>query len=262
MDYALPPLFTIFLWWFSTGLILLLVRLPRRTYGWSLAAMTFVAVFTLSLVTELRDTTTIASAYLSFTAGIVLWGWLEMTFLTGMVTGPTQPADAPRATGWRHVWHAVQAILYHELSLILIGVVLLALTWHSANQLAFWTFFALWMLRLSAKLNVFLGVPSFSDSMLPAHLDHLRRYFTKAPMNLLFPLSVSIGTGAVALLLNAGLHTSTDAFATSGMLLLAAIVALGVIEHWFMVLKLPDAALWNWFLKTREPPAVTTGVSG
>ncbi len=262
MDYALPALFTIFLWWFSTGLILLLVRLPLRTYGWSLAGMTLLAGLAYLTVAGTRDLTTVGAAYAAFTAAIVIWGWLEMTFLTGIVTGPARDEEAPAATGWRHAWHAAQAILYHELMLVAAGALLLSLVWESANQHAFWTFFALWVLRLSAKLNIFLGVPSFSDTMLPARLNHLRRYFTKAPMNLLFPLSVSIGAGAVALLIAAGLNAPPGGFVMTSMLLLATITGLGVIEHWFMVIRLPDSALWSWFLKTRESTAVTTGASG
>ncbi len=36
-------LYTVFLWWFSTGAILWLDRLPRATHRWSLAAATAVA---------------------------------------------------------------------------------------------------------------------------------------------------------------------------------------------------------------------------
>jgi hypothetical protein len=36
-QYALPVLFALFLWWFSTGAILYLDGLPQRTFKWSMA---------------------------------------------------------------------------------------------------------------------------------------------------------------------------------------------------------------------------------
>ena len=35
--YGLPILYTLFVWWFSTGLILYLDGLPRPTFRWSMA---------------------------------------------------------------------------------------------------------------------------------------------------------------------------------------------------------------------------------
>ena len=38
--YALPILYALFVWWFSTGLILYLDRLPRHTFRWSMLGAT------------------------------------------------------------------------------------------------------------------------------------------------------------------------------------------------------------------------------
>ena len=40
---------------------------------------------------------------------------------------------------------------------------MVALTWGGANQVGTWTFLVLWVMRLSAKLNVFLGVPNLTE---------------------------------------------------------------------------------------------------
>ena len=37
---AAPVLYTLFAWWFSTGVILYLVGLPRATHKWTMAATT------------------------------------------------------------------------------------------------------------------------------------------------------------------------------------------------------------------------------
>jgi len=35
LNVALPVLFAVFVWWFSTGIVLLLDGLPRTTFRWS-----------------------------------------------------------------------------------------------------------------------------------------------------------------------------------------------------------------------------------
>jgi putative photosynthetic complex assembly protein 2 len=42
-DHILPVLYTLFLWWFSTGLIVWLDGLPPRTFRWSLTGATILA---------------------------------------------------------------------------------------------------------------------------------------------------------------------------------------------------------------------------
>jgi len=41
-QYLLPVLFTIFIWWFSTGAILWLGRLPRASFRWTMLGSTLV----------------------------------------------------------------------------------------------------------------------------------------------------------------------------------------------------------------------------
>jgi hypothetical protein len=44
-------------------------------------------------------------------------------------------------------------------------------------------------------------------------------------------------------------------FVIAGYTMLTALMALAVLEHWFLVLPLPVAALWNWGLKSRAAAA-------
>ena len=44
-------------------------------------------------------------------------------------------------------------------------------------------------------------------------------------------------------------------FEAVGLALVTALLALAILEHWFLVLPLPDAALWTWVLRTRRPRA-------
>ncbi len=80
LEFGPPVLFAILLWWFSTGAILFLDGLPRRTFGFSLAVVGVAALGALLLLYQLRGATDTASAYLAFTAAIVIWGWNEMAF--------------------------------------------------------------------------------------------------------------------------------------------------------------------------------------
>jgi putative photosynthetic complex assembly protein 2 len=248
--YLLPILFALFLWWFSTGVILYLDGLPRRTFPWSMAGITALSMAALYGVVATAQDTSIGAAYLAFTCGLVIWGWHETSFLMGYVTGPRREPCAADCVGWARFRAALQTIVHHELAILFTAMVLLGLTWNSPNQLAMWTFVVLWAMRLSAKLNVFLGVPNLTEEFLPEHLHYLRSFLAKRPMNPLFPVSVTLGTALGALLAHAALAAPGSSFEATALVLLATLVALAILEHWFMVLPVPDAALWSWALRS------------
>lgn len=88
IDTIGPILFTLFIWWFSTGLILWLDRLPRSTFPYSMAGACVVALAGFVALYTSREKTDVASAYCAFTAAIAVWAWHECSFLFGYVTGP------------------------------------------------------------------------------------------------------------------------------------------------------------------------------
>ena len=136
--------------------------------------------------------------------------------------------------------------------------VIVAIGWDAANPVGTWTFLLLWAMRQSAKLNLFLGVPNLGEEFLPEHLKYLRGFFNRRSMNLLFPFSVTGGTLlAVRMIADARLAAagSFDAVAAT---LLAALTVLAVLEHWFLVLPLPIAALWGWGMRARGRAAGET----
>lgn len=248
---ALPILYALFVWWASTGLVLYLDSLPRRTYRWSLLGATALLPVALVVLELAARTATPAGAYLAFTAALVVWGWLELTFLTGVLTGPRQEGCPAGCVGWRRFGYAVQALLWHELAIAAGGALVLALTWGAPNQVGFWTYAILWVMRISAKLNVYLGVPNLSEDLLPEPIAHLKSYLGRRPMNLLFPFSVSLGTLGVVLLAQGALRPDADGFIATAYMLAAALLALAVLEHWFLVLPIRDAALWRWAVSAR-----------
>jgi putative photosynthetic complex assembly protein 2 len=236
------------LWWFTTGIILFLDGLPRSTFRWSMTAATVLLLGTAYVLRSSAEDVGVGGAYAAFSCAILVWGWLEMSFLMGFITGPRTHACGERCTGgWRHFLHAVQAIAYNEIAtLIGAGGVFIA-TWQSPNRVALWTFLVLWAMRLSAKLNLFLGVPNLGEKFLPAHLIYLKSFFRKRPMNFLFPLSISVST-VVLVLLALRYRAASDAASRAAYALVISLLALAVLEHWFMVLPLPSEKLWNWAL--------------
>jgi len=251
-QYGLPVLYTLFVWWFSTGIILYLDGLPRHTFRWSMlgaTALLLIACYGLALSST---DTSLLGAYTAFTCGVLVWAWVEMSFLMGFITGSWRSACPPDCGEWRRFFYAVQAILYHELVIIALLIAITALTWNAANQIGMWTFLTLWLMRLSTKLNLFLGVRNLSEEFLPEHLHYLKSFFIRKPMNLLFPFSVTLGTIIAVLLVLHIPAAATSAFNAVGLTLIATLLILAILEHWFLVLPLPFEALWRWGLKSRE----------
>jgi putative photosynthetic complex assembly protein 2 len=255
LAYGLAIVFALFVWWFSTGVVLYVVGLPRRTFPWSMAAATGVLILALLGLVATSADTTAASAYCAFTCGLLVWAWHETSFLTGFVTGPRREPCTENAKGWERFSLAAQTLLYHELAILLTAVLIVTLTLGAPNQIGVLTFLVLWLMRLSAKLNVFLGVPNLTEEFLPDTLSFLKSYFTKRPMNLLFPVSVTGATLLTWLLVERGTTAGATDFTVAGYTLLASLTALAVLEHWLLVLPLPAAALWSWGLKSRETAA-------
>lgn len=260
IDWVLAAGYVLFVWWFSTGVILYLDRLPRHTFVWSMAASSVLAVAALYGIVASSDDTSLTGVYIAFTSAILIWAWHEMGFLMGFVIGPRTTPCPPGATEWRRFAYATEAILYHEIAIALTGLVMIALTWGGANQVGVWAFVILWGMRLSAKLNVFLGVPNLTTEFLPEHLQFLQSYFRRRPSNLLFPISITVSTGIAVLLVAAAATEGPSTPTGVGLVMLAALMILAILEHWFLLLPVPDAALWRW--ATTENPAAGSGEAG
>ena len=237
----------VFLWWIGTGGILVAVGLPRRALGLVQAASLPLLVLALIAFDWSAAQPGMLGVYGGFAAALAVWGWHEFAFLTGAITGPRRAPCPPDASEGQRFRFAVAALAWHELALAGTAVLLAALTWLDPNQFGLWTFLVLFIARISAKLNVFLGVPNLTEAFLPDEIAHLKSYFRRRPMNLLFPLSVTaltLATGCFAVRAwEAGGPTEL-----AGFTLLATLTALALVEHWLLVLPLRDAALWQWML--------------
>jgi putative photosynthetic complex assembly protein 2 len=247
MAYALPIAYALCLWWFSTGLIFYLDQLPVRTFRWSMAGATALLGLSLHVIWNLASDTSLWAVYASFTAGVLAWGWQEISLYTGFVTGPRKHRCPEGCAGWRHFGHAIGVNLWHEIAIIAVAAVIAVLSWGSENQWGLWSYLLLWIMHLSARLNVFLGVRNVSEEFVPAHMEVLKSFLTRKPMNLLFPLSVTGGTiAAVWLFQNA--FSAANLGDMTGFSLLAALASLAVVEHWLLMLPLPVEKLFTWSL--------------
>lgn len=251
ISWLAPIGFALFLWWFSTGVILLADRMPRVTPRATFVVASLFGVAAIAAAWLTRDMATVSGAFIGFTAGLALWGWHEVSFLTGIITGPRRDTCPAGAAGWKRFVYAAQTLIHHEVAIALTLVGLAAMLWGADNQTALWTFAILWGMRLSTKFNIFLGVPNITEEFLPSHLEHLKSYFRNRALNMLFPVSVTAGTILTVWLGQQALATTPPAQTT--FVLLTTLAALGVIEHWFLVLPWRDEELWRWYLKQPQP---------
>jgi putative photosynthetic complex assembly protein 2 len=249
--YLGPPLYAAFVWWFSTGAVLLLVGLSSRfEAARGLAAATLIATALYGLVTSAADVSS-GGAYVAFTATILLWGAQEIAFLSGWLTGPRAEPCPSTARGWPRLKLALLAILYHELSLLACGAVIWFITSHAPNQVGLWTFIALWVLRQSAKINLFLGVPVTNDSLMPPQVQFLKTYFASKPVGGFFVVSVTLSIAVLAILIQRMVEVAVTPYEIVSLALVSTLFALGIVEHWFMLLPLPALTLWGWGLRSQ-----------
>lgn len=248
-------LVALFTWWFATGLILLVIRSADRTGGnaYNRAVFFSVPVLALGVAGVILSTSDagLTGLYKGFFGALAIWGWIELSFLSGVITGP-QRADCPDGvSGAARFWRAWDALAHHEI-LLLTGMAFIVMaTTGSDNTIATWTYAILFFARISAKLNLFFGVPQINFEFVPLPLQHLKTHMTKGPITAFFPLSITVLSFATACFAQL-LFTADTIVAATGFALLTSLSALALLEHWFMVIPLPDAKLWQWMLPDQK----------
>lgn len=248
-------LVALFLWWFSTGAILAAVRHADRAgpsarlravlWGLPLAGLGGFGFWW-----TLTDST-LFGTYVAFLSALALWGWVELAFLAGIITGPNGHALPPKTPEWERFIRAWGTIAYHELLLVFVLVAMIIAARGAENLFGLLTFSILFVARISAKLNLYLGVSKINTEFIPGHLTHLESHFRSARMNWLFPISITALSFATACWLER-IIGATPAEGV-GFALLATLTALALLEHWFLVLPLPDERLWRWMLPDPNP---------
>ena len=253
MDIVSAAAYTVFVWWFCTGVIFFLDGLPKRTYWVSIGAATFIAVCAIIGVIASSRVDSATNAYVAFTCAVLIWGWQEMLFLMGVLAGPSKaplPEGVSESTRFKL---ATRSVIHHELALLGVGVLLLLVTWRSPNQVGGATYMLLWLMRLSAKLNLFVGVRNTYAHLLPAHIAYLGSYFRqRTTVSKFFVGSTSFAALLTTVLWLLVASESSLLLSQTGATLLASLMTLAVIEHFFLVLPIPMERLWSAALSRRD----------
>ncbi len=244
-------LIAVFAWWFFTGAILLIVR--RADGGDTVAhgrnvflTIPLLALGAAGLVISSAELSA-ANVYIAFLSTLLIWGWIELAFLAGVITGPERrpcPAGLAGIARFARAWRTVS---YHELLLLIALLGIATVTIGAENTVGFWTYLILFVARISAKLNLFFGVPRINTEFVPQPLQHLKSYFRQGPITFAFPIGVTFLSIAAACFAERLIASDTPE-ALAGFALLTALAALATLEHWLMVVPLPDAKLWRWML--------------
>jgi putative photosynthetic complex assembly protein 2 len=253
VDIVIAAAYTAFVWWFCTGVIFYLDGLHKRTYWVSLGAATFVAACAIIGVIASSRIETVPSAYVAFTCAVLVWGWQEMFFLMGVLAGPSKaplPEGVSESTRFKL---AARSVIHHELALLGVGILLLLLTWRSPNQVGGATYLLLWLMRLSAKLNLFVGVRNTYAHLLPAHIAYLGSFFRqRRAVSAFFVVSTAFATALTTSLWLFVIYGTSQFFSQTGASLIASLMTLAVIEHLFLVLPIPMERLWSAALASRN----------
>ena len=263
-DPWIAAISAIFLWWFSTGILLWRVKTADRQGGdahlWSVLLGLPLLLFGVAGLGATAEDGSAHGAYVAFLSALSVWGWAELAFLSGVIAGPNTRPFPPNAPLWERFIRACGTILWHELALMGTLGIIAVISEGAANRFTLWTFAILFFARISAKLNLFFGVPRIHTEFLPRPLAHLSSHFRRAPMNAFFPASITALSFASACFLERLWSAQTEGHIT-GFTLLSALTLLALLEHWFMVIPLPDQKLWRWMLPAPRPAAAnSTGI--
>lgn len=248
-EFIIPILFAVLTWWFSTGIILWLIGLSPATHKWTALGATAMLIAATVLLLSLRTETGLYAAYAGFATGLCLWAWHEVMFLLGYITGPSRTCCPEGLTTTQRFWASARAVLHHEIGIAAHAVIIVYLSWGAANQYAAMTFLVLWVMRLSAKLVIFSGAPNMVDKFLPERIAYLKTYFCREAPAAIFVVAIVAVTTIAATLIWVALGHTPGSFEFAGYLLLAALTTLAVVEHWALVLPIPDPSFWEWAIK-------------
>lgn len=244
MEYVVAVVWVVLSWWLSTVAILYLDGLPDGTRRRSMLAGSALLPPAFILLWQAGQSQTPTGALLGYSGALAVWGWVELSFLLGFITGPRRHGCPDGCAGRAHFLHAVDALSYHELAIVFGAAGVLLATGAGDNMTGPYTYFALWGMRTSAKLNLHFGVPNTAEELLPDRLRYLRTFMRRGRMNPLFPVSATLIAAAAGFCV-AGAIGATSQFKAVCMTLLSSIVMLGLLEHWMLVLPWRGDALWR-----------------
>lgn len=232
-------------WWLLTGLALVLTHQSPRRARAGFMVVSIVAFAALLLVPFNAALNTPMAAATGFMLGLLIWSWLEISYLLGYVNGPNHQPCPPQVSLWDRFKGAVSITIYHEACVVGTVAILGAISVTEPNPTAFYTVSVLWLMRWSAKLNLFFGVRAFNERWLPDHLNYLVSYLRTDRLSALLPVSAGVGF-YITFTIFKNAAVVPDPTQQLSLYLVGSLMLLASIEHLFLMFPVNEAALWRW----------------
>ncbi|MEE4537457.1 MAG: putative photosynthetic complex assembly protein PuhE [Erythrobacter sp.] len=252
--HIVPFIVTVVIWFIATGLVAFSVsngveRDARARFRRNVAVGGVAGIAGLVAILFASATVSVAAVYIAFVGALLVWGWHEIGFLTGAAAGPRRIACDPGARGIDRFTQASATVIHHEIALALTALMLISLSWNAPNQIGATVFVLMFALRLSSKINLFVGVPNTTTEMLPVHLDYLKSYFGRNRMTWLLAFSIAAILSLAGWFASLAMTAPAGSPEMVGASLLTALCLLGALEHLFLALPFRDGMLWGWAFK-------------
>lgn len=256
--HVVPFMVTVAIWFVATGLIAWADNRERATFSRSLLVGSVAGIAGLLVILLSSLSVEVWAVYLSFIGALMVWGWHELSFLTGASAGPRRgPAD-PSLTGLARFRQAAATVMHHEVALAVTALLLISLSWDVPNQIGATVFVLMFGMRLISKINLFVGVPNSTSEMLPDQLAYLKTYFGPNRPTLLLAASLAGIAAVTAWFAQVALAAPVGSAAMVGASLLTTLALLGVLEHLFLALPFRDGMLWGWAMPNKRRAAAAT----
>ena len=257
---AVAVVFAIFIWWFSTGAVFLLAR-RSENHEWHVAfGATAAALLALVGLYVSARMDTVAGAYIAFGSALTIWAWHEVMFLLGFIAGPRRLSATKGVAGAERFREAFATVRDHELAIAATAVLVVVLTTGATNTVGLWTFVLLWVMRVSAKLSIYLGARHSLSEMMPTRQKYLTTYFRTDRTTPFLPVMIVLALAVFVWLCTLG--TAAVAPQSVGIALIATLLGLAIIEHIFLLLPLPDSILWLWAAPKQTDDQIKRGPAG
>lgn len=253
----MPFMVTVAIWFVATGLIAWADNRERATFSTSLLIGSVAGVAGLLVILVASLSTQVWAVYLAFIGALMVWGWHELSFLTGASAGPRRGPSDVGLTGVARFRQAAATVMHHEVALAVTALLLISLSWDAPNQIGATVFVLMFAMRLISKINLFVGVPNSTSEMLPEQLAYLKTYFGRNRMTVLLALSITGIAGATGWFASLALAAPVGSAEMVGASLLTTLSLLGVLEHLFLALPFRDGMLWGWAYPQRKAAAQT-----
>ncbi len=250
--HVLPFIVTVAIWFIATGLIAWADNRERATFSTSLVIGSLAGIAGLVVILLASLSAEVWAVYVSFVGALMVWGWHELSFLTGASAGPRRGLSDPSLTGIARFRQAAATVMHHEVALAVTALLLISLSWNAPNQIGATVFVLMFAMRLISKINLFIGVPNSTSEMLPEHLTYLKSYFGRNRMTVLLAASITAIAGSTVWFAALALAAPAGSAAMVGASLLTTLSLLGVLEHLFLALPFRDGMLWGWAYPQRK----------